>query len=451
MTPLYDALCARASHGGDRFHMPGHKGHPPLAKDPPFLALDFTELHDTGNLYLDINSGPIRHAERLFAEACQAAHCLFLTGGATQGVLTLLTAYAPPGAHVIVDRNSHISIHNALALLDLHPVWLRAPLIDPFGITGPVAPNALQEALGHCPDAACVLITTPTYYGVQSDVPSLAAHCRSANVPLLVDAAHGAHLPFFPDGVSPVTQGASAAVLSAHKTLPALGQAAVLLSDARADVEHLRACAALYGSSSPSYLLMASLDVARSHMTWQGRGALLRVADRVQAMRRDDDCLLSSFLPGAPSLDPLRLCLYTGRGHETARWLERTKGIVCEMSDARNVVFLCSPSDEDDALARLSDALSHRPPPRPQGLSLTTREPPQLPQAGCSPRQALFARHVQVPTADAVGRIAAQPIAPYPPGVPLVARGEIISGPVAAFLTDGSGDSRVTIVEEEFL
>ncbi|MDR0670961.1 MAG: DegT/DnrJ/EryC1/StrS family aminotransferase [Oscillospiraceae bacterium] len=422
MTPLYDALAARAARDQARFHMPGHKGYPIGALWGEITAVDFTELSDTGDLYRG-NDGPIRAAERLYAEAYGAGDCLFLTGGSTQGVLAMLAAFARPGDTVLVDRNAHASVHHALALLDLHPVWLFSQIIEPFGVSGGLPARTLEMALVAHPEAVCALVTTPTYHGVQSDLVALSATARRHGVPLLADAAHGAHLPYVDGQAGPTAQGAAAACLSAHKTLPALGQAAFLLTADPRDTGRLRDGARLFGTASPSYVLMASLDLARDYMARQGRAQLAEV---VQWADRWRDQPGGPFLTGA--VDPARLCLFTGRGAGDAAWLEQACGVVCEMADARNVVFLLSALDSARDLDRLSAALHTLWRDRPPPAVAPTLRPPDWPPpfAALSPRQAFFARHVICPLAASVGRPAARAIAPYPPGVPLVAPGELI-------------------------
>jgi arginine/lysine/ornithine decarboxylase len=427
--------------------MPGHKGYAVGPGWEDAAALDFTELPaagglpGTGNLYGDeAGEGPIRAAEELYAKAYGAEDCLFLTGGATQGILALLAYVTDNGrgmGTVVADRGCHFSVHNALGLLDLSPVWVQAPVAEPFGVSGAMPVHTLEAALSAHPEAACAVVTSPTYYGVLSDIPALAAVCRGRGVPLLVDAAHGAHLPFLEGFSAPVAQGAAAAVLSAHKTLPALGQSAFLLTGAGIDADLLRRRAALFGSSSPSYLLMASLDLARAHMVGVGREQLQTVARWADRLRRNSPFFLR---PDGydMAIDPLRLCLYTGQGREDAARLARDWGVVCEMADDRNAVFLLSGLNGPADLARLETAVTALTAGRaaPPPLSLTPPSP--LPEAVCTPRRALFAPHVRLPIGDCAGRVAGEPVGLYPPGVPLAARGEVI-GPQAAAALAGAG------------
>jgi arginine/lysine/ornithine decarboxylase len=422
MTPLYDALVARALKGEARFHMPGHKGYPIGSLWGEITAIDLTELSDTGDLYRG-DKGPIREAERLYAQAYGAGDCLFLTGGATQGVMAMLAAYTQAGDTVLVDRNAHSSVHNALALLDLRPVWLFSPIVEPFGVSGGLPSHTLEMALVAHPEAVCALVTSPTYYGVLSDILALSAVLRKHGLPLLVDAAHGAHLSYIEGQISLMSQNPAAAVFSAHKMLPALGQSAFLLVNDGRDARRLRDCTQLFGTASPSYVLLASLDVARDFMEHSGRALLAEVVRWVDRLRDQPG---GPFLTG--SVDPARLCLYTGRGKADARWLEQTFGVVCEMADARNLVFLFSPLDGEEDLSRLSSALKALWQERPPASVVPALRPPTWPPpfAALTPRQAYFAKRVVCPLRHAVGRVSARSLSAYPPGVPLVAPGEVI-------------------------
>jgi arginine/lysine/ornithine decarboxylase len=230
---------------------------------------------------------------------------------------------------------------------------------------GPVTESDLERALADCaskPVAAC--ITSPTYFGVLANIPGLAKVCESYGTPLVVDAAHGAHMLFTERHPA---QGAALYVCSAHKTLPALGQSALLFSDGRFDTGRVRAATALFGSTSPSYLLMASLDAARGYMLAAGRAALEETAAAVAVLRGE--------LPGLPAhfpVDPLRLTVdaaaYGMTGGGLATLLEREHKMVCEASAGRYAIFLFSPMDGAAAADRLGVAMA--------GLNRTADTPP---------------------------------------------------------------------------
>ena len=411
-TPLYDALRSYAAGDPARFHMPGHKGRPlPAPELAPVSALDLTELGPTGNLYEP--GPPFDQAQALWAQAFGFGCCQFLTGGSTQGIYTALALFASPGEGVLVDRGCHRSVYNALALLDLEPVFWERPWLEEHNVTGPFDPAEAERLLEAYPNVKTVCITSPTYSGVLSEVAAIWSAVRRRWARLVVDGAHGAHLPFL--GVDAFS-GADGVVVSAHKTLPALGQGALLFCGEEKR-EEARRWAALFGTSSPSYPILASLDLCRDWMEGEGREAYRRVTGRVAALRRR----FPSLGEGLP-LDPGRLTVKAKDGHALARKLEE-RGIFAEMADGGHVVFICTLSDQEASLDRLEQALEELEgelgdcPPLPA---------PPLPERVLTPRQALFARREELPLEACLGRTAACSLAPYPPGVPVVAPGEVI-------------------------
>ena len=424
-TPLYDALRAFAAQSPLRMHMPGHKGKPlPAPELAGLAALDFTELPPTGNLF--DGGGAIGAAEALWAEAFRMDSCLFLTGGSTQGVLASLTLACPPGGAVLVDRGCHRSVFHALALLDLDPVYVPRPWLAGGGVTGPISPEAVEALLEARPDVKALCITSPTYYGVLSNIPALAAVMHRRGGVLVVDGAHGAHLPFL--GLDHFSH-ADLAVVSAHKTLPAPGQTALLLAGGGGAFSHadLRRAGSIYGSSSPSYPLMAALDLCRAHMEERGAAAYRETAEGVAALRRDFPALTEEATP----LDPARLTLLSPDGLAAQDALEG-QNVWPEMADRGHVVLILTGADTPADLARLRAAL--------EGTGLgpcpAFPPPPEPPERVLSPRQALFAPGKDLPLDRAEGEIAAAPIAPYPPGVPVVAPGERIEKKTIAYLKE---------------
>lgn len=439
-TPLYEALCALAARKTTRFHMPGHKGYPLFDAFAGVFPLDFTETYDTGNLYEQ--TGPIRLAEQRAAAYYQAVDCHFLTGGSTQGVQAMLAAACGDGGTVLLDRTCHKSTASACALFDLTPHFLSPAPLEPFGIGAALDLTQTEALLCRHPEAAALLIVSPNYYGVMQDIPALADLCHRYGKKLLVDAAHGAHLPAL--GLpSPVAQGADAAVMSAHKTLPSLGQGAYLIFGEGMDGSALRAAESMVGTSSPSYPILASLDLARAWLEGQGGAAYAHAAEQTAALR--------AWLPAhtafgvlteadAPRLDPCRLtvCSALGgvSGHALSDRLYDGYGIACEMADDRNLVCIVSGADRDNDLAALQTALAELSagcpavqPPRSLPM------PPPARQA-CSVRRAWFAPRRTVPVEEAAGSVCARPVTPYPPGVPVLWPGEEIERKHVEFLTE---------------
>lgn len=427
-TPLYDALRAYADREPFRFHMPGHKGRSlPLAELKWLAPIDVTELTGTGNLYEP--GEPFDAAQALWAERFGFERCQFLTGGSTQGVHTGLALCCAPGDKILLDRGSHRSAFHAMALLDLRPVWLERPWLARENLIGPISPGDVEKALDQNPDIKTVCITSPTYAGVLSNIGAISRIAHAHGARLFVDGAHGAHLPFL--GLEPFW-GADCVVTSAHKTLPAMGQTALLFANGF-QPDRVRELASVFGSSSPSYPMLASLDACRDWMERWGIQKYERAAVRVAELRRR----FPSLRPGPTcgdglSLDPTRLVLKARDGHAFAQALEQ-RGVVPEMADKGHVVFICTCQDDDFAFRVLTRKLEEL---REQMGDCPPLPPPPLPETVLTPRQALFAPRETVPLEQSAGRIAASSIAPYPPGVPVVAPGERIEKKHLAYLTE---------------
>lgn len=421
-TPLYDALIRYAADSPARYHMPGHKGKfLPVPELMGLAPIDVTELSPTGNLYAA--GAPFDQAQQLWAELFGFDICQFLTGGSTMGIHTGLALCARPGSRILMDRSCHRAAFHALALLDLEPVWLERPWLSDENLIGPIFPETVEKMLEQHPDIKTVCITSPTYTGVLSDIGGISRIVHAHGGKLFVDGAHGAHLPFLGETSF---HKADAVVVSAHKTLPAMGQSALLFVNGT-DRDRVRQMASIYGSSSPSYPMMASLDVARQWLADTGTLDYICAAGRVERLRERFPALKSG---GALSLDPCRFTLKVKNGPAFARALEE-RGVYPEMEDGGHVVFICTAQDSDedfDRLERVLDTLRNRMgdcPPIPA---------PPIPEQVISPRQALFADGCVRVLKDCEGAIAASQIAPYPPGVPVVAPGERITKKELAYL-----------------
>ena len=423
-TPLYNVLKEYAARKPARYHMPGHKGKFLPAPELMDLApLDVTELPPTGNLY---EAGePFDQAQRLWADLFGFDCCQFLTGGSTMGIHTGLTLCAPPGSKILVDRNCHRAVFHSMALLDLEPVYLERPWLKTENLVGPISPEAVEKSLEKHPNIKTVCITSPTYAGVLSNIGAIARVVHARGGKLFVDGAHGAHLPFL--GLAPFWE-ADAVVVSAHKTLPAMGQAALLFTDGF-DLDRVRRTASIYGTSSPSYPILASIDLARQWLEEVGAWEYQRAAVRVAELRRKFPALDGG--PGL-SLDPTRFVLKVKDGPAFARALE-ARGIFPEMEDGGHVVFICTAQDSDEDFRRLEEGLEEL---RPQIGDCPPIPAPPLPERVCSLREALFGpwRAWPRPLEDCEGEISTCQIAPYPPGVPVVAPGERISKKELAYL-----------------
>ena len=412
--PLYDALVRHRNLGRASFHTPGHKNNPG-ALPPDLYSLDFTELPDTDSLY--DASGPILAAERLAAELFGTARTCLSAGGCTLCIQAMLRLAAPKGGRVLCSRVIHRGAVNAMVLLGLEPVWAM--------------PHDIVKTLDGNPDVKAVYVTSPDYYGRLLDIASISAACKKRGVPLLVDNAHGTHLMFTEPKLHPLVLGASMTTDSAHKTLGVLtGGAWLQIGDARYAEDAKRAMA-LFGSTSPSYPVMASLDCAREWLRTHP-GVFVPLQHRVAAIRA---LALERgiALPEGPC-DPTRVTLNTasvGLAGTRAAELFRTAGVEPEYADASFLVLIATPFNTPDDFRRVEHAVEGLPvgEPLPRGPAL-----PPLPPAGAGLREAVFAASETVALERSVGRLAAEAACPCPPGVPVVMPGERITKEAAEFL-----------------
>ena len=407
-----------------RMHIPGHKGIDPF-------ALDFTELPPTGDLYRDDREdAPIRQAEAGGADVFGADVCCFLTGGSSQGIAAALAALTEPGGRILLDRCYHTAFTHAMAMLDLHPLPL-ARTFSPSGLCLPLPPADLDSGLRAHPDIKTVCITSPTYYGVLSDIPALADVCRRRNARLFVDAAHGAHFPWA--GLGHPAQGADLFVCSAHKTLPALGQAALLFGRAtgpegRALLSRLRRATSWFGTASPSYLLMASIDAAFDWLQTAGTGRWAQNLKTICNLRAKYDILSQETAISDPFRITARVADWGYSGHRAAEIWQTRFNLWPELADARQTVCVATAADGAEEFAVLDAALeflfdNRRPPlaAPPMAFPPTRRV--------CSPRTALLGPSRPVRLDRANGLTAAEDILLYPPGIPLCAAGQAIDAP----------------------
>lgn len=428
-TPLLDALLDHIRLGCAPFHMPGHKGRmKELEGMANVAALDVTELPDTGDLYA--GGDAIAEAERLWADVWRFDHCQFLTGGSTQGLHAALLLCAQGGRRVLVDRGCHRAVYNALGLFDLEPSYLCRQQYAPLD------PRAVEAALELDDSVKTVCITSPTYYGVLSDVPAIAAIAHRHGAKLIVDAAHGAHLPFI--GGEPC-RGADLVVASAHKTMAAYGQGALLFSGPAFGPRELRWAASVCGTSSPSFPILASLDYARAFLESKRGRANMDWAIRAHRALREEFPHLTT--PAGVDYDPLRFVLAVNAlaadGFAVKGWLER-QNVFPEMADRDHVVFLLSPSNTEADVERLFDKLRQLPAVWP-GVFDAPMAPTPLPGGpvvALTPAQALTRPRRLAVLAQSVGRTCLQQVAPYPPGVPVIAPGERITKKSLAYLRE---------------
>lgn len=451
--PLFEMLQQYRIMGNISYHVPGHKnGEAYDVEGSGFLnevmKYDVTEIIGTDDLHHP--EGVIKEAQELAADCFGAEESFFLIGGSTVGNLALILTVCPePGKILILQRNVHKSIIHGLMLAGARAVFLE-PLIDPLsGLAVAPAVETVQAALAAYPDAAAVLVTMPNYYGMGSDLAPLAQACHDSGVPLLVDEAHGAHYgqhPALPAGA--LACGADGVVQSTHKMLTAMTMGAMLhVQGPRLDRGLLRQRLAMVQSSSPSYPVMASLDLARRLLHSRGAEAFTAGLAAVEVLRRGLAELPRFRLlqPAADfTQDPFKVVIYdaTGvlSGFELQSMLE-AKGCVPEMSDDRHVVLLFSLGSKAKDAVHLLSALQEID-SEIQSESLSTAQ--NLSSNDISTWNNFDTHLISAPITFSMkpviagetesieleyseGRVAAEMVIPYPPGIPLLYPGEIIT------------------------
>ncbi|MER3410702.1 MAG: decarboxylase, partial [Thermoleophilia bacterium] len=367
-TPLADAVEAfLADRSVTPFTTPGHKRAAHLADD--LLRRDLPLSGGADDLHL--RGDVLGRAERLAAHLWGADLCRFCLNGSTQGNQALALAVGRPGARLVVSRAAHKSIVAGLILAGLEPVWV-CPEVDPeTGLALGVLPQRVEEALAAAPDACGVLLVEPSYVGILSDLSSIAALCRSAGIPLLVDQAWGAHLGFHPDlPAHALALGADGLVTSAHKTLPAFTQGAYLLGRrGPLNLARLGEAFELLHTTSPSAAILASLDRARMLVATRGRELLGRTVAlaaqaraelaRVEGLRLVDPSLVERY-PSVAAVDPTKLVLALAGTGADGLEVEAdlfAEGIRVELANRDTLVPLLTVGDTEESVARLVTAL----------------------------------------------------------------------------------------------
>ncbi|MFC9146467.1 aminotransferase class I/II-fold pyridoxal phosphate-dependent enzyme [Streptomyces bacillaris] len=458
--PVLDALKAYHARNLLPFTPPGHKqgrGADPRVRavlgDPVFDAdmLAVSGLDDRTS-----SQRILRQAQELMADAVGAEHTFFSTCGSSLSVKAAMLAAAGPHEKLLVSRDAHKSVVSGLILAGIRPVWVE-PRWDPdLHLAHPPTPEALKSAFAEHPDAQGALITSPTPYGTCADMQARATVCHERGVPLIVDEAWGAHLPFHPDLPTwAMDAGADVCVTSVHKMGSGLEQGSVFhLQGDLISARTLASRADLLDTTSPSVLIYAALDGWRRQMVEHGRGLLDDALSRAHRVRAEIENMEGLHVhdradfcaPGrAFDMDPLQVFIDLSglklSGYDAADWLRRNHRINLHTSDHRRINAQLTHADDDTTTARLLDGLrdlvahADELPPAPD---IRVPDPGELRlRQATLPRDAFFGDVEQVPAVQAVGRICAEMLTPYPPGIPAVLPGEVLDRAVVEYLRTG--------------
>lgn len=444
-TPLLEALKKTASLPDAPFYAPGHKrgqaAPQPLEQllGKKLFIADLPELPELDNLFAP--QSVIQQSQQLASELFGASKTWFLTNGSTAGIIASILAVCNPNEKIIIPRNIHRSVISGLILSGAIPIFINPEYDSAWDLANSITPQALQQALNQHPDTKAVLIVYPTYHGVCGDIKALVEITHQHHIPLLVDEAHGAHFNFHPDlPISALNAGADLTVQSTHKVLSALSQASMLhIQGNRINTHRLSNALQLVQSTSPNYILLASLDAARQQMALHGQKLLNQTLELAKIARTKlAEIPHISILeepahpkPGFQTLDPTRLSINVAglglTGYAIDEILREQYKVTAELPTLRQLTFILSIGNTSSDIHQLINAFHSLSPapsievPAPSEALAPTAMPT------LSPRQAFFAETETVPVSEAVNRISAELICPYPPGVPVLVPGEPVT------------------------
>lgn len=448
---LRSRLAAYRDSGVYPFHMPGHKRREDyeLLKDfPNPFSIDITEIDGFDNLHHP--EGILKTSMEWAASVYGADKTYYLINGSSCGVLSAVSASVTPNGKILMSRNCHKSAYHGVILNQLDSVYVYPQIINSLGIQGVISAGSVEKELKAHPDIQAVLIVSPTYDGVVSDIASIANVVHDRDIPLIVDEAHGAHFSFaggdFPK--SALDCGADLVIQSLHKTLPSMTQTAVLHGRrGYVDLERLERYLQIYQSSSPSYILMASIEQCIFEMDRHGRFYLKQFQDRLMAMRKKlaEMKALQLFQMEENLYDPSKIvvscrnCMWVHTdgsrermdGNKLSERLRREFQLEMEMSGADYVVAIATYLDSEDGLERLYKAftaidqtLERSQEKNHDFIDTCSWEKPdiQIPMW-----KAMEMKSCGLVWEECVGKISAEFVYLYPPGIPIVAPGEVVT------------------------
>lgn len=445
--PLYQALKEHSEKQPISLHVPGHKYGDvfPMAESTYFrqmLKIDVTELSGLDDLHSP--EGIILEAEALLAELYGVKHSFFLVNGSTVGNLAMVMAVCKEGEIILVQRNCHKSILNAIRLAKARPIFLEPEFEDVWGIASGVSYETIKQTISQYPDAKGLILTYPNYYGMTFNLKAIIDHVHRSQIPVLIDEAHGAHFIIgedFPE--SAVQLGADIVVQSAHKTLPAMTMGSYLhynssIISLKAIADYLQ----MFQSSSPSYPIMASLDIARSYIGTFNADDHQYLKKQIKLFREaigqiDGIELLNHYRP----IDPLKITIQSTKGlsgFELQKVLEEAN-IYSELADPMNVLLVLpllkkgQPPYVETAIKKLK-GVNFGKSDNSKEKGFVQSEGPPISELALTYKQMEGLPVAIIAFDEASNKVAAETIIPYPPGIPYILPGEVISADKIEYL-----------------
>ncbi len=458
-TPLFDAMVSLAESRKISFHTPGHKSGKGISTrfrkfvGPKIFSIDLTTLDEVDSLQRP--KGVIKEAQALAASAYGADHSFFLVNGTTGGNHAMIFATCPQGAEVLVARNAHRSIIAGFLFSGARPVFFSPEVRQDLNMQLNASYQGTKSAIDAHPNAKALVLTSPNYYGVTADLPKIINYAHEKGMIVLVDEAHGPHLHFHPDlPVSAMAAHADLCVQSTHKIIGGMTQASMLHANAeRIDIATLTSVLKLTQSTSPSYILMASLDLARMQMATEGKKLLKKAIRLAEESRKKINAIPGFFCMGQETLeedsehtwglDVTKLTISVEKlgltGFQVSHMLNSEYQIQVEMADPVHVLVIVSIGDRQEdldqllySLEKISKIYFGKPgqmsSPHPFDL------PPLPEESALEPRKAFFHKKDFVALADSVKKTASQVVTVYPPGIPILVPGEVITKEIIQYL-----------------
>ncbi|PWW19817.1 arginine/lysine/ornithine decarboxylase [Cytobacillus oceanisediminis] len=446
-TPLFSGLLAHAKKDPVQFHIPGHKKGTGI--DPEFrdyigdnaLAIDLINIGPLDDLHQP--KGIIKEAQDLAAEAFGADRTFFSVQGTSGAIMTMVMAVCGPGDKIIVPRNVHKSVMSAIVFSGATPIFIHPEIDEKLGISHGITTESVSKALELHPDAKGVLVINPTYFGISADLKKIVDIAHSYNVPVLVDEAHGVHIHFHDElPLSAMQAGADLAATSVHKLGGSMTQSSVLnMKGNLVSAKRVQSILSMLTTTSTSYLLLASLDVARKRLATEGKELIGNTIELAQSIRRRINeidrlyCVGEEILEtkAAHDYDPTKLIISVKElgmnGFDVENWLREKHNIEVEMSDLYNILCIITPGDTEREADILVSALAELEKERQGNTEKLETQVllPNIPVLSLTPRDAFYADTELVPFDESEGRIIAEFIMVYPPGIPIFIPGEIIT------------------------
>ena len=448
--PIYEALQQFRQMRVVPFDVPGHKhgrGNPELTRflGEQCVAIDVNSMKPLDNLCHPVSV--IREAEMLAAEAFGAAHAFLMVGGTTSSVQSMVLSTCKRGDKIILPRNVHRSVINALVLCGAIPVYVNPEVDQRLGISLGMKREQVAKAIAEHPDAVAVLVNNPTYYGICSDLKAIVEMAHNAGMYCLADEAHGTHFYFGENmPVTAMAAGADMAAVSMHKSGGSLTQSSLLLIGKNMNEGHVRKIINLTQTTSGSYLLMSSLDISRRNLALRGKEVFKRVVEMAEDARREINTIGGYYAFGEElvngdsiyDFDPTKLSVHTRdiglAGIEVYDLLRDEYDIQIEFGDIGNILAYLSMGDRPQELERLVCALAEiRRRFQTDGSGLMDHEYID-PEVVISPQEAFYARKKSVPLKESAGLVCSEFVMCYPPGIPILAPGERITEEILQYI-----------------